>query len=88
MEVRGVDLSMKTVRRITAEMRPAAFENLGLAAALDWNCHSPAQVPLHRARRRHRRGGRNSRVATCCNQQHAECKWVGDKRCRIPGNSC
>src|ERR1035441_611151 len=34
--VREIDLSMKTVRKITAEMRPAVFEDLGLAAAPDW----------------------------------------------------
>jgi len=34
--VRGIDLSMNTVRRIAAELRPAVFEDLGLAAALNW----------------------------------------------------
>jgi signal transduction histidine kinase len=33
---RGIDLSMNTVRRIAAELRPAVFEDLGLAAALNW----------------------------------------------------
>ena len=32
--LRGIDLSMNTVRRIAAELRPAVFEDLGLAAAL------------------------------------------------------
>jgi signal transduction histidine kinase len=32
--VRGIDLSMNIVRRIAAELRPAVFEDLGLAAAL------------------------------------------------------
>ena len=32
--VREIDLSMNTVRRIAAELRPAVFEDLGLAAAL------------------------------------------------------
>jgi PAS domain S-box-containing protein len=34
--VREIDLSMNTVRRIAAEMRPAVFEDLGLVAALNW----------------------------------------------------
>jgi len=34
--VRGIDLSMNTVRRIAAELRPNVFEDLGLAAALTW----------------------------------------------------
>ena len=33
--VREIDLSLNTVRRVVAEMRPAIFEDLGLAAALD-----------------------------------------------------
>jgi PAS domain S-box-containing protein len=34
--IRGIDLSMNTARRIAAELRPAVFEDLGLAAALNW----------------------------------------------------
>jgi signal transduction histidine kinase len=34
--VRAVDLSLNIVRRIAAELRPAVFEDLGLAAALNW----------------------------------------------------
>jgi signal transduction histidine kinase len=34
--VRGIDLSANTVRRIVAELRPAIFVDLGLAAALKW----------------------------------------------------
>jgi len=34
--VSSIELSMNTVRRIAAELRPAVFEDLGLAAALKW----------------------------------------------------
>ena len=34
--VRGIDLSVNTVRRIAAELRPAVFQDLGLGAALKW----------------------------------------------------
>ncbi len=34
--LRAIDLSANTVRRIAAELRPAVFEDLGLAAALHW----------------------------------------------------
>jgi PAS domain S-box-containing protein len=34
--LRAIDLSANTVRRIAAELRPAVFEDLGLAAALNW----------------------------------------------------
>ena len=34
--VRVIDLSASTVRRIAAALRPAVFEDLGLAAALQW----------------------------------------------------
>jgi signal transduction histidine kinase len=34
--VHAIDVSVNTVRRIAAEMRPAVFEDLGLVAALDW----------------------------------------------------
>ena len=50
--VRGIDLSMKTVRRITAEMRPAIFEDLGLAAALDWQLQEFESRTGIRCRRR------------------------------------
>jgi signal transduction histidine kinase len=50
--IRGIDLSMKTVRRITAEMRPAVFENLGLAAALDWQLQEFESRTGIRCRRR------------------------------------
>jgi signal transduction histidine kinase len=50
--VREIDLSMNTVRRITAEMRPAVFENLGLAAALDWQLQEFESCTGIRCRRR------------------------------------
>ena len=50
--VREIDLSMKTVRRITAEMRPAIFEDLGLAAALDWQLQEFQSRTGIRCRRR------------------------------------
>jgi signal transduction histidine kinase len=50
--MREIDLSMKTVRRITAEMRPAVFENLGLAAALDWQLQEFESRTGIRCRRR------------------------------------
>jgi len=50
--VREIDLSMMTVRRITAEMRPAAFEDLGLAAALDWQLQEFESRTGIRCRRR------------------------------------
>ena len=34
--VRDIDLSANTVRRIAAALRPAVFQDLGLAAALQW----------------------------------------------------
>jgi PAS domain S-box-containing protein len=50
--VRGIDLSMKTVRRIAAELRPAVFEELGLAAALDWQLQEFESRTGIRCRRR------------------------------------
>jgi signal transduction histidine kinase len=50
--VRGIDLSMKTVRRIAAELRPAVFEDLGLAAALDWQLQEFESRTGIRCRRR------------------------------------
>ena len=50
--VREIDLSMKSVRRIAAEMRPAIFEDLGLAAALDWQLQEFESRTGIRCRRR------------------------------------
>jgi signal transduction histidine kinase len=50
--VREIDLSLNTVRRIVAEMRPAVFENLGLAAALDWQLQEFESRTGIRCRRR------------------------------------
>ncbi len=50
--VRGIDLSMNTVRRIAAEMRPAIFEDLGLAAALNWQLQEFESRTGIRCRRR------------------------------------
>jgi PAS domain S-box-containing protein len=50
--VRGIDLSMNTVRRIAAELRPAVFEDLGLAAALDWQLQEFESRTGIRCRRR------------------------------------
>jgi putative FmdB family regulatory protein len=50
--VRGIDLSMNTVRRISAELRPAVFEDLGLAAALDWQLQEFESRTGIRCRRR------------------------------------
>lgn len=35
-----VDQVIDTVRRISAELRPTILDDLGLLAALDWQCHS------------------------------------------------
>jgi signal transduction histidine kinase len=43
---------MKSVRRIAAEMRPAVFEDLGLAAALDWQLQEFESRTRIRCRRR------------------------------------
>jgi signal transduction histidine kinase len=45
-------LSMNTVRRIVAEMRPAIFEDLGLAAALNWQLQEFESRTGIRCRRR------------------------------------
>jgi len=50
--VRGIDLAMNTVRRIVAELRPTVFEDLGLAAALDWQLQEFASRTGIRCRRR------------------------------------
>jgi PAS domain S-box-containing protein len=50
--VRGIDLSMNTVRRIVAELRPAVFEDLGLAAALGWQLQEFESRTGIRCRRR------------------------------------
>ena len=50
--VRGIDLSMNTVRRIAAELRPAVFEDLGLAAALNWQLQEFESRTGIRCRRR------------------------------------
>jgi signal transduction histidine kinase len=34
--IRNIDLTILTVRRISAELRPGVLDHLGLAAALDW----------------------------------------------------
>ena len=50
--VRGIDLSMNTVRRIAAELRPNVFEDLGLAAALTWQLQEFESRTGIRCRRR------------------------------------
>jgi PAS domain S-box-containing protein len=50
--VRGIDLSMNTVRRIVAELRPTVFEDLGLAAALNWQLQEFESRTGIRCRRR------------------------------------
>jgi PAS domain S-box-containing protein len=50
--VHGIDLSMNTVRRIAAELRPAVFEDLGLAATLDWQLQEFESRTGIRCRRR------------------------------------
>jgi signal transduction histidine kinase len=50
--IRGIDLSMNTVRRIAAELRPAVFEDLGLAAALNWQLQEFESRTGIRCRRR------------------------------------
>jgi PAS domain S-box-containing protein len=50
--VRGIDLSMNIVRRIVAELRPTVFENLGLAAALNWQLQEFESRTGIRCRRR------------------------------------
>jgi PAS domain S-box-containing protein len=50
--VRAIDLSVNTVRRIAAEMRPAVFEELGLAAALNWQLQEFRSRTGIRCRRR------------------------------------
>jgi PAS domain S-box-containing protein len=50
--VREIDLSMNTVRRIAAELRPAVFEDLGLAAALHWQLQEFESRTGIRCRRR------------------------------------
>ncbi len=50
--VRGINLSMNTVRRIAAELRPAVFEDLGLAAALTWQLQEFESRTGIRCRRR------------------------------------
>jgi PAS domain S-box-containing protein len=50
--IRGIDLSMNTVRRIAAELRPAVFEDLGLAAAVNWQLQAFESRTGIRCRRR------------------------------------
>jgi PAS domain S-box-containing protein len=50
--VRAIDLSLNTVRRIAAELRPAVFEDLGLAAALKWQLQEFESRTGIRCRRR------------------------------------
>ena len=71
--LQALDDGVQIKRRIIEELRPTLLDNLGLAAALEWQVHEICD----------RAGHRSCTIATLADRLHDSCRQVIDRAFRI-----